>query len=449
MKLIPVFARPFADLLANQRGVTTMVVTLGLIMLMGITGLVVDMGNIKTVERALQASSDAAALAGASALVSTPAQAVSVATAYSSVVGGKNTVGDVTATMVSGYPALKCFTSTGVACSGAAGANGIVVRQTAAVNTWFAALLGVTSVQVTTTATAGIAGGFPQPLDVEIVLDTTASMNTVDPSCSIVGGTRLACALAGVRTLLNALAPSADRIGLMVFPGLQASQAQYDYDCSSTPAPKLAAYNASPVYQVVPLSSDYRTSNGAKTLNPSSNLAMASGGSAACPQGVSAVGGVGTFFADAITAAQTALANDGQPKTQKVLIVLSDGDANAKSGNISSTEVVDQCNEAIAAARAATGAGTWVYSIAYGASTAKTPTSCSTDTKAHTGYTIPISACQTMQQIASDPTKFYSDTVGGSSSCTSSAQSVSELVSLFQSIAYSLVPPRLLPDGTS
>ena len=107
-----------------------------------------------------------------------------------------------------------------------------------------------------------------------------------------------------MRTLLNTLAPSADRIGLMVFPGLKnSSQSQYDYDCSSS-APKIAAYNANPVYQVVPLSGDYRTTNGSKTLNANSNLAMAAGGVAACPQGASAVGGVGTYFADAITAAQ-------------------------------------------------------------------------------------------------------------------------------------------------
>jgi hypothetical protein len=443
MKRTLAFVRLFADLRTNQRGVTTMVVTLGSIVLMGITGLVVDMGYIKTVERSLQASSDAAALAGASAIASAPAQAVSVATSYSSVAGSKNAINQVTATMVSGYPLLKCFTSTGVACTGAAGANGIVVKQTAAVKTWFAGLLGVPSVQVTTTATAGIAGGLPQPLDVELVLDTTASMNTVDPSCSIVGATRLTCALAGVRTLLNALAPSADRVGLMVFPGLQNStQAQYDYDCSNSPTPKIAAYNASPVYQVVPLSSDYRTSNGAKTLNPSSDLAMAASGIAACPQGLSAVGGVGTYYAAAITAAQTALASDGDSNTQKIIILLSDGDANATSSNMTSGTVANQCHEAITAAQAAARAGTWVYSIAYGSPTTPTPGSCSTDTAS------PISACQTMQQIASDSSKFYSDSVGGSSACTSAAQSVSELVSLFQSIANSLVPPRLLPDGT-
>ena len=105
-------------------------------------------------------------------------------------------------------------------------------------------------------------------------------------------------------------------------------------------------------------------------------------------------------------------------------------------------KVNNQCHEAITAAAAATAAGTWVYSIAYGASTSPTPGSCSTDSPA-------ISACQTMQQIASDSGKFFSDTTGGKTGCTSAAHSVSELVSVFQTIAYSLVPPRLLPDNTT
>ncbi len=190
------------------------------------------------------------------------------------------------------------------------------------------------------------------------------------------------------------------------------------------------------------MSGDYRSTNGSKTLNPASNLAMASGGVAACPQGVTAIGGVGTYFADAISAAQATLAGDGQPTTQKVIILLSDGDANASTSNMPSGKQKNQCHEAITAAQNAAAAGTWVYSIAYGASTSPTPSSCSTDTT-------PISACQTMQRIASDSTKFFSDTVGSKSACTSAAQSVSELVSLFQTIAYSLVPPRLLPDDTT
>ncbi|MFL5279784.1 MAG: pilus assembly protein TadG-related protein [Rhodopila sp.] len=103
-------------LCADQRGVSTMLAGIGFIALLGITGLVVDLGHIKSVQRALQTSADAAALAGAQQITAAPANAVSTAIAYSAV-GGKNAVGNLTATMVSGYPALKCFTSTGVACT--------------------------------------------------------------------------------------------------------------------------------------------------------------------------------------------------------------------------------------------------------------------------------------------------------------------------------------------
>ena len=80
---------------------------------------------------------------------------------------------------------------------------------------------------------------------------------------------------------------------------------------------------------------------------------------------------------------------------------------NAKvASNMPSGKVNDQCQQAVDAADAAATAGTWVYSVAYGASTSSTG-SCSTDSP-H------ISACTTMQNIASDSKKFYADTAGGS-----------------------------------
>ena len=75
----------------------------------------------------------------------------------------------------------------------------------------------------------------------------------------------------------------------------------------------------------------------------------------------------------------------------------------------------NQCHEGIAAAQAAIAAGTWIYSIAYGSSTALSPNSNScSDTE-----TPLISSCTTMQDIASDGTKFYSDPMGVSPACTS------------------------------
>ena len=90
------------------------------------------------------------------------------------------------------------------------------------------------------------------------------------------------------------------------------------------------------------------------------------------------------------------------------MIVLSDGGA----GNGNGAPATNQCILSVTAAENAANAGTWVYSIAYGSSTALSPNgaSCS-DTE-----TPKISACTTMQKIASDPTKFYSDPLGASNS---------------------------------
>jgi hypothetical protein len=54
-----------------------------------------------------------------------------------------------------------------------------------------------------------------------------------------------------------------------------------------------------------------------------------------------------------------------------------------------------------------------------------------------------------MQQIASDPTKFFSDTIGGTSSCTSAVNSISALNQIFKSIGTSLTTTRLMPDSTT
>ncbi len=328
---------------------------------------------------------------------------------------------------------------------------------------YFGKLLGISTWQISATALASARGGASQSADVMLVMDTTASMNNSDLNCAISGSTREDCAMAGFRTLLsyspppklNGLSPCSpslancgtavngnvanpvDRVGLMVFPGLTtAAQATYDYDCS-TSSPAIAKYNASPVYQIIPFSSDYRVSETA-ALNTSSNLVKAArGGTSSCKQGISAVGGVGTFYADAITAAQAALASSGRPTAKKVIILLSDGDANAS--NVPAGKATNQCHQAITAAHAATAAGTSVYTIGYGALTSGT---CSTDSPA-------ISACSTLQQMASDSTKFYSDTSGGSSGCTSAAHSISDLNLIFQSIGQDASSARLLPLTTS
>jgi Flp pilus assembly protein TadG len=476
----------FRGLRGDQSGVVIILAALTMTSIVGFTGFAVDVGNVYYARSKLQAATDAAALAGAQNInVGSGGTAISTATSYSAVAGQLNASSKLPATMASGYPVLKCLTSTGVSCTGPDSANAIEVKQQATVPLYFGEVLGLSAWQISTTSLAGVKGGSTatQTLDVMIVLDTTASMNNADTSCTIAGATAEDCALAGIRNLLsyNAgppisglwpcspgltscgavvsgnVANPVDRVGLVVFPPLtNAAQIPHEYQCASSPAPTMAYYNASPagVYEIIPLSSDYRTSDTATTLNTSSDLVIAArGGASGCQQGLTAVGGSGTFYADAITAAQAVLTSTGRPTAQKVIIMLSDGDANAGTSDpthISAAEKANECHEGITAAQAATAAGTWVYSVFYSSGTTlttPTPTSCSTDTAS------PISACSTMQQIASKPSMFFADPAG-TSSCTSAANptytSLSQIFTQIATQASSLdTSARLLPLGTT
>jgi hypothetical protein len=177
-------------------------------------------------------------------------------------------------------------------------------------------------------------------------------------------------------------------------------------------------------------------------LNTTSNIVRAVGvGGTGCAAGLSAVGGKGTFYADAMTAAQNALAASGRPNATKAIILLTDGDASASSQYMVATKVTNQCRQAIAAANAATQAGTLVYTIAYGADNSAS-SSCLTDSPA-------ISACATLQQMASSPSKFFSDTIGGTSACGSTANAISNMTSTLSAIGADLSIPRLVPDNTT
>jgi Flp pilus assembly protein TadG len=534
----------------DESGVTAPIVAMLLVSMLGLSGMAIDLGHAYVVRRALQSSTDAAALAGGYNIPNSTAKAT--ARQYSALTGDKNASGKIHATMVSGYPKLKCLASTAVAgnCAGnelAGGANAIQVEQTAAVPTYFLRLFGVNSIQVTTLATASAKGGSDQKLNVMVILDATGSMGSKDTTCGLGNNsTREQCALAGVQALLQGLNPSLDYVGLMTFPGIvNSSQASNDYTCGSSSPPTAQMYNNSPVYQIVGLtgSNNFKSSNTSQTLNTSSNIVLAAGGGGAgCTSGISPIQlgnppTYATYYAQTISAAQAALVSFAQPHTQNVIILLSDGDANtaetetnvtgyiagttlnvtacpqgcavsssaSQQGPLSAGEVltgtgvtsgttivqqlsgttggigtyqvnlsqtvgsstntksfaassvmnygagysaaenVNECHQAIWAAQNAAAAGTWVYVVAYGAA----GSGCSTDQATYPGWT----PCQTLQDIASSPSaipdasKFYSDGSGGT--VCPFANSISNLVQIFQNISSDLALPRLLPDNTA
>jgi Flp pilus assembly protein TadG len=461
----------FRRLRDGQRGQSIVTILIGLVALLGAAALVVDIGALYYAYQQLQAATQAAALAGGAVLGNdTASEAITTATNYSAAKGELNAYSNLSNVTMSAT--VKCLTSTGIICTASpANANAIVVTETATVNSLFARVLGFTTWTISAIATASAKGGYNGPYNVEIILDTTSSMNDTD-SDSQCASTRISCALTGIRTLLSTLSPCAaglsscgtatsetatvganvptpvDEVGLFVFPGLKStSYVPADWAC---PTGNLSgdsiAYNNSPVYQIIALSSNYRTSDTA-ALNASSYLAIAVG--AGCSTGVAAPGGQGTFYAGVIDAAQAQLVADARPNTKNVMILLSDGNANATKTQMgtgaTSYPYTNECQQAVTEAQKAANAGTTVYSVAYGAEAS----GCTTDSPA-------ITPCQTMQQIASspgtvpNPANFFSDYTasGGTSSCISAARPTSSLTQIFTEIADDLTVSRLLPNNT-
>ena len=420
----------------DRRGSVAVVGAIVASVVTGSGALAVQQALVLRAERALQASTDMAALAGAQDLNQSTDTAIATAVSYAA----KNPVAGQTVTSVSGYPKAVCLTSTNVAC-GTVGANAIIVKQQIVMPLVFGRYFGFTSKTMTATATASAQGGAGKAVDVMFVLDTTRSMTNTDARCSISGASRLACAEAGVRKLLLAANPGLVRAGLAVFPPVKTTaDAAKDYACTGS-APAIAKYNAvAPIYTILGLSNDYKTSPTATSLNTASNIVRAVGGVAGCT-GLQAIGGVGTYFADAIAAAQSELNARGRAEAQKVIVFLSDGDAGATSTNVSTAKYANQCRQGIAVAQNAAAAGIWIYSAAYGAANSG---GCSTDNPA-------ITPCATMQQIASTSDRFFPDVGATSVSCTSTINTASDVIGIFTAIGSSLsaTSPRLILNSTS
>lgn len=359
------FLARYAD---DDRGNTAAIVAVCIVFLLGTAAMATDVGYVYFSKLKLQASADAAALAGATMIANgATTDPIVEATSYSAAAGDKNASNSYVAAMASGYPKLICSATlknqadpclTTFPNAPPAGANAIQVVENATVPSFFAKVFGVSHFTVSATSTAAARGGQPQPLDIEVILDTTASMgNSKDANCGLGGNAyRIDCAKYGLQVLLMALSPTVQYVGVLVFPGFPTTaQAKNDINCSGTtptidPYYGSAAYNpltiTNPIYQIAALNNDYKTSNTATSLKSSSNAAQAAAdrlstipsppGVPSC-SGVSAPGGVGTYYAAAIAAAQADLVANGSPTAKHAIILLSDGEANATSAVIQVT----------------------------------------------------------------------------------------------------------------
>jgi Flp pilus assembly protein TadG len=218
---------------------------------------------------------------------------------------------------------------------------------------------------------------------------------------------------------------------------------------------------AAPLYEIVPFANNYRTSDTA-SLNTSSNIVKITGSTSGTPC-LGTPGGLGTYYADAISAAQEALVQEQAARVsagglggQNVIVLLTDGDAASTStemGPLKST--TGECEAAVTSAQAAASAGTKVYAVYYDDNGSSS--TCTYDSGKYTGAA-PDGACYTLQQIANtpgttsgtyvnDPTKFYS--IDGTGSPCPSVNSYSTITEIFQNIAASLETARLISNNTT
>ena len=479
--------------LRDESGQAVVMVAVMMVVMLGFAGLVIDGGRVYITYHELQITTDAAAMAGAYNLATSGSSAVSTATSYSAVSGNKNAMSGLSGVaLVTGYPQYLCLsslTAIGEACLSGSG-NAIRVKQTITVPLYFGGLFGTRSVTLISSATASMRGAASIPYNVAVILDTTASMGSnTDSSCG--GITRIACAMKGVQMQNmapcagsgtcsisnNVAANSVDRVALFTFPNIYASQAggstttpKLGQLCNgygtgsipvySFPSPSGTTYTnltsstptTTPTYQLTPFWSDYKTSDLTSTLNPNSYLVQDVAGKTGCT-GLGTPGGDGTYYAGAIYAAQAALVAEqaANPGSKNVIIFLSDGDASStkfdtsaagystSSGTYPSSK--NQCAQAVTAAKAATAAGTQVYTVAYGAATTG---ACSTDTGTYAG-----SSCATLRDMASSLASFYSADYNSSNICQSSAQPTTSLSQIFTEIAGDLTTARLIPDNVT
>ena len=504
--------------LKNERGQAIVAVMITASTIMALSAASIETGHVYYAYQKLVASTNSAALAGAEAMPNTTL-AETYVTTYSAQSNGLNAnpmLQNATAT-----PAFLCLstvsTSLNVPCQTSSGATGgynaMSVTQAATIPLWFGGLVGMKQMNVSYTAEAAMAGGQNSPWNIAVIQDTTSSMNDAD-SGDQCNGTQITCSLLGIQALLNDLYPCGlgqtctssttyvDSVSLFVFPAVTAATAPDDSKCPQS-NPTIVAYTfpdppsnttlpSADTYEVTSFANNYKTTDTATSLNQAAGIVIAAGdsGQSNC-SGIQAPGGEGTYYAQAIYAAQAALLvqQAANPGSQNAIILLTDGDATAcasnantaagacntkselvasegtlngtgtKTSNPSGYEsptypsALGECGQAVLAAQAAAKAGTTVYTIGYGTETSggclSDKTYSASVTTAGGTWGPGDQPCQAIAAMASAQTNFYSDDGQGCEATAPTNQNLTKLTAIFRAIVDNMSSPRLIPAGTT
>jgi Flp pilus assembly protein TadG len=524
-RLLSSFIRRF---LKDERGQSAAVLMVSISATMGLAGMSIETAHVYYAYRLLQASTNAAALAGA---YSMPGTVSGIVTEYSAETGDLNANQLLTNVSISSSQVCLSTVTTDldVDCVNASGgttggANALVVTQKATVPLWFGGLVGFKNLSIEAVATAAMRGGANTPWNIAIIQDTTDSMNDKDSGDQCTG-TQITCSLLGMQALLNDLYPcglgqtcsnsgvaAVDSVSLFVFPAVVSTTASKDYVCN-TSDPTIVAYTfpntstaytagtapgtnlqlpSGDTYQILGFQNNYKTTDMATALNQAAGIVIAAGdsGKSGC-SGLQAPGGEGTYYAQAIYAAQAALVTQqaNNPGSKNAMIILSDGDATACASNANTTagacntkaqivategtlngtgtsktnangyenptypSALGECGQAVLAAQYAATQGTTVYTIGYGSETSGGCLSDKTYSASVTTNGGPWGPgdqpCQAIAAMASAEVNFYSDDGQGCQATAPSNQSLTKLTAIFRAITNNLTIARLIPNGSS
>jgi len=308
---------------------------IALIALLGTAALVMDIGFGYYAKRQVQAQADAAALAGAQQLPDI-ASATSVATQYSNLNQPDNMSGELAPVITT-----RCSTTSSTWCgpSSTFKANTIQVTESGTSPTWFAKMLGFANFNVSSVATA-CQPCSSAPVDIMLVVDRTGSM------CSPVGTgsqqgecTDLNNAKAGVQTMLGIMDPNIDTIGLVALPPYDTSGTNAvcqkdgtpnDLTINGTSGVAAGNYDDSTLqYLNDPLLSNFKTS-ATSPLNLASTLVQHMTSDTLNSQNCIRSFG-STSYDEALSAANKELVKDGRKGVPKVIVFMTDGEANEGS----------------------------------------------------------------------------------------------------------------------
>jgi hypothetical protein len=262
--------------LRDERGQVIPFMVLLSVLFFGMAGLSIDLGRAYASYRELQASTDAAALAGGYAMGQANATETTTDCAVYEFSSAVTATADCGGSTVSGYnvnPNLPSATVTavnfscvsnsyttgvyctaGVPCSASAsGCNVLQVVQTAAIPTFFIQALHyfhvntADSLTLAATSTALMRGSVSSQYNVAVILDSTGSMGQADTDGNCTAGTtKEVCALSGIQTLLAGLTPCGpgsnsstcasafDSVAVFTFPNVKESTASDATTCSGT-----------------------------------------------------------------------------------------------------------------------------------------------------------------------------------------------------------------------